>query len=172
MMNNSTLKSHGSQLCKSCGLCCNGAVCGVAWVSPSEDRKFADLFRHELVAGQDGETLHVNLPCFAYEGHCSQYNIRPVDCKTYQCALLKKYMTGETTFESASKTIEMTLTSLDSATAQYNALYSQSLTRNKIAPVLTKLKHEAQTRDQQKAFWLRFPAYMTFCFLKTKHFTE
>jgi len=171
-MKDNTPGKQGSDLCRSCGLCCNGAVCNVALVSPKDDREFAELFSHELVAEPGYETLCVNLPCFAYKGHCTHYNIRPVDCKTYQCALLKKYMTGETTFESASKTIKMALTSLDSATAQYNALYSQSLTRNKIAPVLTKLKHEAQTKDQQKAFWLRFPAYMTFCFLKTKHFTE
>ena len=156
----------------SCGLCCNGAVCEVALVSSTTDKSFAKLFRKELDSTLDGEVSRLPLPCFAFKGKCTQYDLRPLDCKTYQCGLLRKFLSGKITFESASETIRKALRCLDNTTSHYNALYDQSLTRDEISPVLRKLKREADKEGRKKAFWLRFPDYLTFCYLRVKYFDE
>ena len=168
MKKDSTLEKQGSELCRSCGLCCIGAVCNVTLVSPEEDREFANLFKEELVEEENGQKCWVDQPCVAFKGNCSQYKIRPIDCRTYQCALLKKFLSGKTTFKNASKTVRLTLTTLEKTTAQYNAQHSQSLTRDEISPVMKTLKRKAEAGGQQKTFWLRFPDYMTFCWKSPK----
>jgi len=171
-MTNRSLEKQGSELCQSCGLCCNGVVCDETDISPKEDKEFADHFVEKIVVGQDGKSFWINQPCPAFRGNCNHYEIRPLDCKTYQCHLLKRLLSNEITIEYALNIVRLTLITLDKITAQYNATAAQSLSRDEIYPVLKKIHQEAQASDLQKQFWRSYPDYLTFYFLRKKHFIE
>lgn len=131
-----------------------------------------DCFGNEVILEQDDKNFYISQPCFAYRGNCCQYQIRPLDCKTYQCALLKKLLSGKVTIEYALNIVNLTLTALDKVTAQYNADNAQSLTRDKISLVMKNAQQEARAVDLQKIFWRSNPDYLTFCFLRKKHFIK
>lgn len=171
-MKNRLLEKQCSRLCKSCGLCCNGVVCSVTLISPRKDKVFADRFVEEIVVGQDGISFYINQPCPAFNGICSQYEIRPRDCLTYQCALLQKLSSGDITIEYALNIVRETLDALDTITSRYNTEHVQSLTRDEIYPVLKKLHDEAHGSDMQKAFWHSYSDFLTVSLLRKKHFIQ
>lgn len=142
-------EEQGSRLCQSCGLCCNGAVCDKTVVSPEKDTEFVQLFEKHIVSAPDGKRLWLDQPCVAFGGTCNHYEIRPVDCRTYTCALLRKYLSGEIAFDDASEIVRHALTSLDRASAQFNAQQGQFLTRDEIYPVLSEMRREAEAKGLQ-----------------------
>jgi Fe-S-cluster containining protein len=96
-MPNQPLEPNGSLLCLACGFCCNGVLHAYAVVKPSKIESVRGL---GLTVETFGDNLGFRQPCPLYrEGRCSDYPNRPSTCKTYRCALLKKYLAGEITCE-------------------------------------------------------------------------
>ena len=97
--------SKGSQLCLSCGLCCQGLL-----------HDHADLETDETeLANQLGLPFHpgssdsraFSLPCPLYkDDKCSVYPNRPKVCGNYQCDLLKKLLQGMISFEKATALVK------------------------------------------------------------------
>jgi Fe-S-cluster containining protein len=163
----------GSALCQSCGLCCTGLACSVALVSPSQDKAFSDLFENIIIVSDDrGDSSKknwINLPCPAFAGNCSVYEFRPVDCRTFRCALLEKLLAGAVDPESAKLIVDSILSALDKLAAQYNAEYEQSLSRDEIFPVLKRLHRDAVDKASRSAFWEAYPEYLSVRYLIEKH---
>lgn len=151
-----------SDLCQSCGLCCNGAIWDTTDVSLKHDEQFATIFVKEIESRGEGKLAKVTQPCVAFKGHCTQYEIRPHDCRSYQCKLLKQLSSGTIDFHKAQKTVNTAKRLLDSSAEQYNALYGDNLTRDEIAPVLRELSKKAHTNHHDKKFWQTFPHYVKF----------
>jgi len=92
------LASKGSQLCLSCGLCCQGLL---------QDHHRLETGETELATriglplhGEDNRSKAFSLPCALYrEDKCSVYPNRPRACRDYQCDVLKKYLQGTTSLE-------------------------------------------------------------------------
>ena len=163
----------GSILCQSCGLCCTGVACSVALVSPLKDKEFSDRFSDSIIVADgsrdSGEINWINLPCPAFNGKCSVYQIRPMDCRTFRCALLEKLLTGDIEPGRAEAIIELILEALDTLATQYNEQHEQSVTATEIYSVLKRLHQEAVESDSQAIFWRAYPAYLTVRFLMEKH---
>ena len=99
----------GSELCLSCGLCCNGAMfeeitfgTGLENLEPAR----ALGFKPEK---KDGSQFVEDHPCQAHrEGKCTIYANRFQNCKEFKCKLLKNYKKGVLDFELASSQIHKT----------------------------------------------------------------
>jgi uncharacterized protein len=93
-----------NQLCPACGLCCNGVL-------------FADV---ELQRGDDaGRLIDLGMslkkkglkrgfvqPCRCFDGElCRIYADRPKRCRTFECGLLNRVQSGETSAPAALKRI-------------------------------------------------------------------
>ena len=91
-------KNSHSQFCRACGLCCNGVLHPYTSIHPDE----VDLVRtFGLTIVPRKGTLSFPQPCALYKkGLCSNYPHRPSACRAYECALLKKYLAGETDLQS------------------------------------------------------------------------
>ncbi|SDE96729.1 hypothetical protein SAMN04487996_10874 [Dyadobacter soli] len=95
-----------SDLCVSCGMCCDGTLFPYGFVRDENDRKIADelgLTTKEI----DGK-LFFNMPCPHFSGCCTVYDkSRPHTCSAYFCPPLKKYRRGEQAFEDAESQIRL-----------------------------------------------------------------
>jgi hypothetical protein len=91
-------------LCRSCGFCCDGTMFA------NVPLQAADLLAPLQARGieiQTKETEHSFVqPCRAYADSCCQvYADRPSTCRKFRCELLKKYGSGERSWEEAQQTI-------------------------------------------------------------------
>jgi uncharacterized protein len=93
----------GSDLCLSCGLCCNSG-----------------LFTHISLTQADRELLAANglpapkrieQPCAFWANECTIYDLRPHPCREYRCELLANLQAGRvslpTAIDRVRKTIEL-----------------------------------------------------------------
>jgi len=79
----------GADLCKMCGLCCNGTLFGAVRLLEDEPP------RRRLPVQRDDAGLLIRLPCPAHDGVCTIYEDRPAICRTYRCLLLSRLEAGE-----------------------------------------------------------------------------
>ena len=98
LMNNSDpVFQQESQLCLTCGLCCQG----VFFFQDEDPRK------HNLAPEPENPLLP--LACRLFQqgtNRCLIYNERPPVCKTFQCGLLNQLQREEITLEQAQAAIE------------------------------------------------------------------
>lgn len=87
------LLEAGSQLCRSCGLCCGGTLFGAAPLTQVEASRLRT--RLDVIASDEGQH-RLRLPCRANDaGGCAVYADRPDVCANYACKLLKRVRAGE-----------------------------------------------------------------------------
>lgn len=92
------MSSVGSDLCRACGLCCDGTLFGALRVGDDEE---ASVQRARLPIHRDDQGAAMRLPCTAHAGACTVYDDRPAICRSYRCDLLHHLEIGETTLEDA-----------------------------------------------------------------------
>lgn len=86
-----------SALCLGCGLCCNGVLYTHALL---ESHEVEPAIRAGLNVIQDEGGRRFTQPCACNDaGPCAIYADRPAACASYQCALLKGYLSGEASLE-------------------------------------------------------------------------
>ena len=99
-MSDQTLQSSGSDLCRSCGLCCDGTLFGRVRLQPQdppEPLRLAGI----LVTSEDTGS-QFKLACAAHQhGCCQVYPSRPSNCRSYQCKLLRRFARGDVTWAEA-----------------------------------------------------------------------
>jgi len=93
-----------SELCTTCGFCCDGTLFSRVALSAGETEWAA---RRKLpLVEVDGETS-MRQPCSFFRGsNCSVYSERPAKCQSYECRLLAQVTRGEISFDDARATIE------------------------------------------------------------------
>lgn len=82
-----------SDLCVNCGLCCNGVLYSTVEVEPEEVTR---LKAAGHAVDQIGKRLQFHQPCHHNDdGRCIIYATRYITCRTFRCALLKRFDAGE-----------------------------------------------------------------------------
>ena len=94
---------EATDLCRSCGLCCNGMLFDYVPVEEAEIERLAEL-GFAIWRGKDGAP-RFDHPCPKFCGECAIYLERPESCKRYRCELLKKLEAGELSFAGASEIV-------------------------------------------------------------------
>jgi hypothetical protein len=81
-----------SEICLSCGLCCDGTLFQFAALEPDEAPRAE---RRRLRVHQLGDGTKVVLqPCAAHQGACAIYDERPLTCTRYRCSTLDAVESG------------------------------------------------------------------------------
>jgi Fe-S-cluster containining protein len=93
--------------CVGCGLCCDGTLYDRAKVAPGEEPTLEALgLQLETV----GERTYFLQPCrFQSCGRCTNYADRWTICRSFRCALLRRYQAGEIGLEEARATVKTAL---------------------------------------------------------------
>lgn len=93
-----------SDLCRSCGVCCDGTL--FAKVSLVPEDLPGPLRSAGIVVTTDDTGSRFKLACPAHQGGCCQvYASRPSNCRTYQCKLLRRFTKGVVTWAEATEQI-------------------------------------------------------------------
>ena len=94
----------GEQLCRACGLCCDGTLFDVVKLERSDDagRLRALGLPVSLTRGQT-PTARFPQPCSALcaDRSCRLYAQRPWQCRTFECRLLEDATAGRISFAAA-----------------------------------------------------------------------
>jgi Fe-S-cluster containining protein len=105
--------------CVGCGLCCNGALFVRAVVTPGEEPR---LIEYGLELVTHDERTHFLQPCPHQScGRCKIYEERFDICRSFRCALLKRYQAGEIDLPEARDTVERALALLAQVTSEHPA---------------------------------------------------
>lgn len=80
-------------LCVGCGLCCDGTLYSRVRAEVEEEARLEKL-GHQLTSVEGSR--YFLLPCQHHEsGRCSIYQERFAKCRSFECALLRRYEAGE-----------------------------------------------------------------------------
>jgi len=91
-----------TELCISCGLCCNGVLYSRTKIESHEVSGLTAGLRVD----QAGDHFRFQQPCKHHcEGRCVIYSQRFTQCRTFQCALLKRFDAGEVALPEALKAV-------------------------------------------------------------------
>jgi Fe-S-cluster containining protein len=101
-MQNENIRS--SELCLSCGLCCDGAMFDEVFIEP-EELESVRAVSMEVITKSSRPCFQ--LPCILYrDGKCTIYETRFFRCRVYKCKLLDNYQKGQVSFGLASSQIQ------------------------------------------------------------------
>lgn len=97
--------SDATTLCLACGFCCDGTLHTHTVVLAGEVDAVQDLGL-AVDAVQDRPAFQQ--PCAMFHrGSCSIYEQRPHVCRRYECALLKRTLSGEIALEQALRVVDI-----------------------------------------------------------------
>jgi len=94
-----------SDICQSCGLCCDGTL----FVSVPLEAGEVDWARGRQLPMFEKEGVSFfrqRCACFAADGLCSAYDSRPAACRRFRCHLLRRLEAGEVTENRARAAVE------------------------------------------------------------------
>ncbi|WP_138484807.1 hypothetical protein [Dyadobacter bucti] len=98
-------KNEISDLCISCGMCCDGTLFDKAFVRDEADRKIADDLGMETF--ESNGKLSFRQPCHLFSSCCTVYSVaRPHTCSAFFCPPVKRFRSGEQTFPDTEQQIE------------------------------------------------------------------
>lgn len=92
-----------TNICLSCGLCCDGTLIGFVQLEREELPVLRELLEIE---NADGEGVFLQ-PCNNYCDGCNIYSKRPKQCASYECELLKSLEQKEMDFDLAIETVHV-----------------------------------------------------------------
>ncbi len=93
-----------SDLCVSCGMCCDGTLFEKATVLNAGDKQLA--LNLDLTIIEKEDKTFFKLPCHLFHKCCTVYDkVRPNVCGTFFCVPLRNYEKGEIEFELAEKQV-------------------------------------------------------------------
>ncbi len=96
------LKKEMSDLCVSCGMCCDGTLFGRVRLYP-EDK---DIISTDWSPQIDHQKQMMLLPCEYFDGCCSIYQrSRPKECGRYFCYPLRQVRNGELLIDDAKELV-------------------------------------------------------------------
>jgi hypothetical protein len=99
-MSEQTPQFSPSDLCRSCGLCCDGTLFGKVQLLPEDDPE--PLRLTGIVVTSDDTGSRFKLACAAHQqGCCQVYASRPSNCRGDKCRLLMRFKKGDLTWTEA-----------------------------------------------------------------------
>ena len=94
----------GEQLCRACGLCCDGTLFDLVKLEPGDDaEKLKALGLPVALSRGKAPVARFPQPCAALcqDRSCRLYAARPWQCRTFECRLFKDATAGRITFAAA-----------------------------------------------------------------------
>ncbi|WP_339924570.1 hypothetical protein [uncultured Cyclobacterium sp.] len=95
--------SDSSNICLSCGICCDGTLIGFVQLDPEEVPRVKAFMEIEDEKG-NGFFLQ---PCKKFCDACTVYSKRPSQCASFECGLLKSVDQKELEFDSAVEMVKV-----------------------------------------------------------------
>ncbi len=93
------------ELCKTCGLCCQGVFFSNAAIYNEQDEQFVKNMQVKTFYLDDDKLKVFPLPCLAFDEICTVYLKRPSVCHKHECDLLRNYKNRKISFEKSISTI-------------------------------------------------------------------
>lgn len=104
-----------SNLCLSCGICCNGTALGFVLLEQQDLTAMREL----MDIDEGSKTGVFFQPCPKLDGNCCTiYEKRPTACRRFECGLLKSLDKGELNIDSAQDVIKLVKQLRESITQQ------------------------------------------------------
>ena len=94
--------SDSSNICLSCGLCCDGTVIGFVQVDADELPALREI---KIMEEDEGKAIFLQ-PCELLCDGCTIYEHRPKQCALFKCGLLTSVEQNELLFTDALDTVE------------------------------------------------------------------
>jgi Fe-S-cluster containining protein len=89
-----------TQICKACGLCCDGVIFANLALQPGDDTERLQSLGLPVCSPRSAlRPPHLAQPCAAFDGSgcgCRIYSDRPQYCRQFECVLLKSVKAGRT----------------------------------------------------------------------------
>lgn len=170
---NETDLLKGEELCKECGLCCQGVFHPTALLYTKEDISIAKNANITFDFNKDLKSYMFALPCPAFDSICSIYPNRPSVCSVHKCDLLKTVMNGTCTLENALiqvKKIKKILTTLIPKLKNINNNNETSYPRDLVKNIFESFKNDQakiEFKQENKKILMEYGA---FCILEEKYF--
>ncbi len=120
------------ELCKACGLCCEGIFHSHAYIYSEEDRQFAQEMQVEIFYDDDEKIDAFPLPCPAFDKICTVYPSRPSVCQAHKCNLLNNLNSQKITFDQAMGTVDKMKNILKSLLPELKQIADDSFSNNPI----------------------------------------
>ncbi len=98
-------QSVAEQLCRACGLCCNGVIFGDVRLQPGDNPERLRALGLVPACHAKGPDKLMQ-PCQAFDGCCRIYADRPQYCREFECALLKSVLAGRTELAAALRIVK------------------------------------------------------------------
>jgi Putative zinc- or iron-chelating domain len=96
-----TTLSEASQMCVSCGFCCDGTLFNRVGVPDDGERERVRRYGLEIRPTR-GDGYSFRQPCTMHvDGACTIYEDRPRTCRTFRCSLLRRMDAGDVSIERA-----------------------------------------------------------------------
>lgn len=171
--------TDGTDLCISCGLCCNGSLFHVARFSKKDDVNHWAAQGFELIEREGSQLFYQSCP--KLDGRkCSIYKQpRPSICGKFRCTVLRKVQTGKLSPETA---MELVRTAVSLTEKVHEGLKKCDITpkRNfqETRQFLTRRLQEIDDRQQKKLISetllniYSFKEYTNHHFLKRRRKTQ
>jgi hypothetical protein len=99
------------ELCRACGLCCDGTLFDLVKLEPSDDAgKLKALGLSVTVSRGKTPVARFPQPCAALckDRSCRLYAERPWQCRTFECGVFKDAKAGRTSFAAALRLVKAT----------------------------------------------------------------
>jgi uncharacterized protein len=96
-----------SELCPTCGLCCNGVIFADVRLRPGDDAaRLRSLGLPVTTSPSSARPPRLTQPCAAFDGcRCRVYADRPQYCRAFECVLFKSVKAGRTDLAAALRVI-------------------------------------------------------------------
>jgi hypothetical protein len=137
-------------LCRHCGLCCNGGIFGGVRLQPGDDAVRLKALGLKL---RDGRFRQ---PCSAWEGcQCRIYGERPVYCRQFECGVLRGLKAGRLAPRAALRLVRRTLARLQDIDRLLMALGERDVTASihlRFRRIARRLATEAASPQARENF--------------------
>lgn len=166
---NMTIADQEQEICKSCGICCGGALFNhVELLDADIARKYVVL---DLSIKDD--TFQFNQPCnaFSQTSGCQIYEYRPDKCQKFYCRLIKKFKKNKIGKVEALKIITSTKNRINSLyeAAAKTGLFSEAELGN-IRCIINRMQEDLSTTEALKKYTDLYFKYAALRFLLGDHF--
>lgn len=170
---NETDLSKGEELCKECGLCCQGVFHTFAYLFTDDDLKHAKNAKIPIKFNNEVNENTFTLPCPSFDSSCSIYNNRPSVCGGHKCDLLKSLISDNIALDDALNKVSG-MKSILNYILPILKNYTGNSTSNKPEYLMNKILNNLETESAKNNFKqenkILFMKYGIFYFLKDKYF--
>jgi Fe-S-cluster containining protein len=108
---NAGVVEPGEDLCRACGLCCDGTLFDLVKLEPNDDLKKLQLLGLPVTLSRGKEPVaRFPQPCAALcaDRTCRVYAERPQQCRVFECGVFKDAKAGRITFAAALRLVRQT----------------------------------------------------------------